>query len=126
RVRLHQKSAEVRNITGNYFCLLLPPSRAAMVAATPATIDTDYSSAKRSREYSGEGYRWYDLARTHKWAEVAATYEIGGINYGDHSPEKVTRTIEPYHYLRPIPQGQIERLELSPDELRAYQNSGYN
>lgn len=99
---------------------------AAMVAATPATIDIDYILAERSREYFGEGYRWYDLIRTQKWAEVAATYEIGGINYGDHTPEKVTRTIEPYHYLRPIPQGQIERLELSPDELRAYQNPGYN
>lgn len=99
---------------------------AAMVAATPATIDIDYILAERSREYFGEGYRWYDLIRTQKWAEVAATYEIGGINYGDHSPEKVTRTIEPYHYLRPIPQGQIERLELSPDELRAYQNPDYN
>src|SRR5690606_40596456 len=34
---------------------------AAMVAATPATIDIDYILAERSREYFGEGYRWYDL-----------------------------------------------------------------
>jgi hypothetical protein len=99
---------------------------AAMVAATPATIDIDYILAERSREYFGEGYRWYDLIRTQKWAEIASTYEIGGINYGDHTPERVNRTIEPYHYLRPIPQGQIERLELNPEELQAYQNPGYN
>jgi len=99
---------------------------AAMVAATPATIDIDYILEERSREYYGEGYRWYDLVRTQKWAEIASTYEIGGINYGEHTPERVNRTIEPYHYLRPIPQGQIERLELEPGELAAYQNPGYN
>ena len=31
---------------------------AAMIAATPATIDLDYILAERSREYYGEGYRW--------------------------------------------------------------------
>ena len=32
---------------------------AAMTAATPATITIDYILAERSREYYGEGYRWY-------------------------------------------------------------------
>src|SRR5690606_16453018 len=31
----------------------------AMVAATPAQITIDYILAERSREYYGEGYRWY-------------------------------------------------------------------
>ena len=98
---------------------------AAMVAATPAVIDIDYILAERSREYFGEGYRWYDLIRTQKWTELAGTYEICGPNFGDHTPQLVTRSIQPYHYLRPIPQFQIDALEMSPDEKIAYQNPGY-
>ena len=49
---------------------------AAMVAATPATIDINYILAESSREYYGEGFRWFDLVRTQKWAEIAGTYKI--------------------------------------------------
>src|SRR5690606_1561169 len=99
---------------------------AAMIAATPAEIDINYILAERSREYFGEGYRWYDLVRTQKWEELASTYEIAGSAKGDHTPQTFTRTIEPHHYLRPIPQGQIELMEMSPEEKAAYQNPGYN
>ncbi|MDR2474688.1 MAG: RagB/SusD family nutrient uptake outer membrane protein [Bacteroidales bacterium] len=99
---------------------------AAMVAATPATIDINYILAERSREYFGEGYRWLDLVRTQKWAEIAKTYTICGTAVGDHTPVSVTRTIEAYHYLRPIPQAQIEGMTMSADEKKAYQNPGYN
>src|SRR5690554_3498265 len=75
---------------------------AAMVAATPATITINYILAERSREYFGEGYRWFDLVRTQKWNELAGSYEICGSNFGDHTPQTVTRNIQPYHYLRPI------------------------
>ena len=98
---------------------------AAMVAATPATIDINYILAERSREYYGEGYRWYDLVRTQKWNELASTYRIGGTNYGDHTPLTVTRTIQPFHYLRPIPQVQLDRLDVSAEVKAAYQNPGY-
>ncbi|MBX0290283.1 RagB/SusD family nutrient uptake outer membrane protein [Hymenobacter sp. HSC-4F20] len=98
---------------------------AAMVAATPATIDINYILAERSREYYGEGYRWYDLVRTQKWNELASTYRIGGNNYGDHTPTTVTRTIQPYHYLRPIPQVQLDRMDVSAEVKAAYQNPGY-
>ena len=96
---------------------------AAMTAATPAAIDINYILAERSREYYGEGYRWFDLARTQKWAELASTYSIGGVNYGNHTPVTVTRDIQPYLYLRPIPQGQIDAMI---GNKAAYQNPVYN
>jgi hypothetical protein len=98
---------------------------AAMIAATPATITVDYILAERSREFYGEGYRWFDLVRTQKWAAIAATYEICGTAYGDHTPVTYTRTIEARHYLRPIPQGQIDGMEMTAEEKAAYQNPGY-
>ncbi len=98
---------------------------AAMIAATPATITVDYILAERSREFFGEGYRWFDLVRTQRWAALAGTYEICGTAYGDHTPLTINRTIEARHYLRPIPQGQIDGMELTADEKAAYQNPGY-
>ncbi|GAB3540460.1 hypothetical protein GCM10027443_38400 [Pontibacter brevis] len=96
---------------------------AELVAATPEVIDIDYILAERSREYYGEGYRWFDLTRTQRWEDLASTYEIAGNTYGDHTPQTVTRNIQPYHYLRPIPQGQIDAMEGNTD---LYQNPGYN
>ncbi len=98
---------------------------AAMVAATPATIDINYILAERSREYFGEGYRWYDLVRTQKWNELASTYQIAGTAYGDHTAVTVTRTIQPHHYLRPIPQSQLDRMDVPASVKAAYQNPGY-
>ncbi|RYZ62403.1 MAG: RagB/SusD family nutrient uptake outer membrane protein [Chitinophagaceae bacterium] len=98
---------------------------AAMMAATPATIDINYILAERSREYFGEGHRWFDLVRTQKWNELAGTYEIGGANYGDHTPQTFTRTIQPFHYLRPIPRQQIDAMDMTADEKAVYQNPNY-
>lgn len=98
---------------------------AAMVAATPAVVDINYILAESSREYFGEGYRWFDLIRTQKWNELAGTYEICGDQFGNHTPATITRNIQPYHYLRPIPQGQIDAMEMSAAEKFAYQNPGY-
>lgn len=98
---------------------------AAMVAATPAIIDVNYILAERSREYFGEGYRWFDLVRTQKWNELAGSYVICGSAYGDHTPVTFTRTILPTHYLRPIPRSQIDGMEASDAEKLAYQNPGY-
>jgi hypothetical protein len=98
---------------------------AAMVAATPATIDLNYLLAERSREYFGEGLRWFDLVRTQTWHEIARTYEIASATYGDHTPQTFTRNIQPFHYLRPIPRGQLDRLDMTADQKLAYQNPNY-
>jgi hypothetical protein len=98
---------------------------ALMVAATPAVISIEYILEERSREFYGEGYRWFDLVRTQKWAEIAGSYEICSSTYGDHTPATITRTIEAYHYLRPIPQGQIDALEMTEQERYNYQNPVY-
>ena len=97
----------------------------AMMNATPATIDINYVLAERSREYFGEGVRWYDLVRTQTWATIAHQYTICGTSIGDHTPVKVTRLIDNHHYLRPIPSTQLDGLEMSADEKAAYQNPGY-
>ena len=97
---------------------------AEMTAATPATIDINYILAERSREFYGEGYRWFDLVRTQKWNEYADSYVICG-GKGDHNPQTYSRTIEAFHYLRPIPQGQLDGMEMTEEEKDAYQNPGY-
>ncbi len=105
---------------------------AEMVAATPATITIDYILDERMREFFGEGLRWFDLVRTQTWVEKAGTYEICNFKDGKIVPQvnggllKVNRTIEPYHYLRPIPQGQLDGMEGTEEELEAYKNPGYN
>jgi hypothetical protein len=97
---------------------------AEMVAATPKDITIDYILDERFREFYGEGLRWWDLVRTQKWEEKASTYTIGGNDYGS-AVEKHTREIKKSYYLRPIPQGQIDALQMNADKKAAYQNPGY-
>ncbi len=104
---------------------LVEDNSAAMTAATPATITIDYILAERSREYYGEGKRWLDLVRTQQWANLASSYQIAGVNYGDHNAQTVTRNIQDYLYLRPIPLGQLNNMQMSAADIAAYQNPGY-
>ncbi|UII23316.1 RagB/SusD family nutrient uptake outer membrane protein [Fulvivirga ligni] len=96
---------------------------AEMTNATPVTIDINYILDERSREYFGEGYRWYDLARTQKWEEYAGTYQISP--KAGQDPVTVEREIEPYLYLRPVPVGQLDRMDGDEAYKTNYQNPGY-
>ena len=98
---------------------------AAMVEATPATITIDYILDEHSGEFWGEGYRWYDLVRTQTWAEKAGTYRIAGTDYVDKDLATYTRNIPVGYYLRPIPQGQLDGMEMTDAEKEAYQNPAY-
>ena len=98
---------------------------AEMVAATPETITIDFILDERSREFWGEGYRWFDLVRTQKWGERAGTYRIAGAGYTDKDLQTVTRNIPAGYYIRPIPQGQLDGMEMDPAEKEAYQNPAY-
>ncbi len=98
---------------------------AEMVAATPATITIDFILDERSREFWGEGYRWFDLVRTQKWAERAGTYRIAGSNPTDKDLQTVKRDIPAGYYIRPIPQGQLDGMEMTDEEKKAYQNPAY-
>ncbi len=98
---------------------------AEMVAATPATITIDFILDERSREFWGEGYRWFDLVRTQTWAERAGTYHIAGSGYTDKDLQEFKRTIPEGYYLRPIPQGQLDGMEMDDAEKTAYQNPAY-
>lgn len=94
-----------------------------LTEATPESITIDFLLDERLREYFGEGYRWFDLVRTQKWTEKASVYHISTGN--ERNPQEFTREIKPMHYLRPIPQSQIDGLEMTDAEKAAYQNPGY-
>ena len=98
---------------------------AAMIAATPANITIDYILDERSREFWGEGYRWFDLVRTQKWAERSTVYHIAGNGRTDKDLQEVKRDIPKGYYLRPIPQGQIDAMEMDDDAKKNYQNPAY-
>jgi len=98
---------------------------AEMLAATPATITIDFILDERSREFWGEGYRWFDLVRTQKWAERASVYHIAGSGYTDKDLQEVRRDIPAGYYIRPIPQGQLDGMEMTDEEKANYQNPAY-
>jgi len=57
--------------------------------------------------------------------EYAGTYYIC-----ENSPQQTVATehkrdIKPHHYLRPIPQSQLDRMIGTDEEKKAFQNPGY-
>ena len=100
---------------------------AELVAAIPAVIDIDWLLDEYSREFFAEYRRWYDLVRTQTWIERASTYLMGeDYNKGDTMEKEWKRDIQKKHYIRPIPVGQLNGLDMSEEEMAAYQNPGYD
>lgn len=85
------------------------PGQEAASQITPADVNLDFLLDERARELVGEGWRWWDLARTGTLVDRVRTYNPQG-----------APNIQDYHIVRPIPQNQIDRT------LGGYpQNPGY-
>lgn len=67
--------------------------------ATPANISIDLILDERGRELLGEYDRWFDLKRTGKLIERVLKYNPWAAK---------SKTIKETHYLRPIPQSEID------------------
>ncbi len=81
----------------------------------------DYLLDERSRELAGEQMRWMDLARTGKLVERVKAYNNTPATTGAAIPNP-----QPFHVLRPIPQGQIDAsIDPSQDNGKYPQNPGY-
>ena len=99
---------------------------AELVAAIPEKIDIDWLLDEYSREFFAEYRRWYDLVRTQTWIERCSTYLMGeDYNKGDTMEKVWKRDIQKKHYIRPIPVGQLNGLDMEEAEIEAYQNPGY-
>ena len=97
---------------------------AEMIAATPKEITIDFLLDEMMREYFGEGRRWFDLTRTQQWLERSLTYTISELKTS-HNATTGTRMIKKENYLTPVPQSQIDAMQMSPEEKEAYQTPGY-
>lgn len=101
-----------------------PGAEAIMTANTLTDLQNegiDYILDERTRELVGEQMRWFDLVRTNKLIERVNRYN----NYPAR-PGAIIPDPQPFHTLRPIPQGQIDAA-VDPDaENGQYsQNPGY-
>jgi hypothetical protein len=97
---------------------------AAMTANTLTDLTNtgiDYILDERTRELAGEQMRWMDLVRTGKLVERVKLYNNTAATTGATVPNP-----QPFHVLRPIPQGQIDASrDLTQDNEKYPQNPGY-
>jgi hypothetical protein len=85
------------------------PGQENEMLITAGDVDIDFILDERTRELAGEQKRWFDLKRTKTLQRRAER----------HNPDVVS--VQEHHYLRPIPQSQIDLTD------NAYpQNPGYN
>jgi starch-binding outer membrane protein, SusD/RagB family len=92
-----------------------PTQNAAAAAAmdiTPGQVTLDFILDERTREFYGEGIRWWDLVRTQSLAERIANW----------NPVQAGAHFQSYMSLRPIPQNEIDAVTQGPPFP---QNPGY-
>jgi hypothetical protein len=92
-----------------------PTQNAAAATAmdiTPNQVTLDFILDERTREFYGEGIRWWDLVRTQTLQERIANW----------NPVQAGAHFQSYMSLRPIPQNEIDAVTQGP----AFpQNPGY-
>ena len=85
---------------------------AAAMDITQSQVTLDFILDERTREFYGEGIRWFDLVRTQSLQERITNW----------NPVQAGAHFQSYMSLRPIPQNQIDAVTSGP----AYpQNPGY-
>ena len=88
------------------------PGQKANYNITPGQVTLDFIMEERERELAGEFNRWYDLVRP------GADYYVNRVKkYNPHALSIAAR-----HFLRPIPQAQIDGVVEGP---KYPQNPGY-
>lgn len=113
----NQKAAELINVVRQRAGFKKTNSTAQNAAAAAALtvsasdITIDFILDERSRELFGEWQRWHDLVRTKSLVRRVRAWNPEAGPY-----------IQDYHVLRPIPQGQIDRVVEGP---KFPQNPGY-
>jgi hypothetical protein len=105
-----------RNDSAAYYVNLLRtraalPGRTAAMQVTASQMNLDFILDERARELAGEQVRWLDLKRTGKLVDRVRAY----------NPDAAAN-IQPFHTLRPIPQGDIDAVTNKAD---FQQNPGY-
>lgn len=102
------------------------PAHVPAMQISAGDVTIDFILDERARELCGEQMRWFDLVRTGKLIDrVKNSYTLsfnGGAPTAGQSPQNP----QPKHYLRPIPQSQID-LSVDPTspDGKYPQNPGY-
>jgi starch-binding outer membrane protein, SusD/RagB family len=73
-------------------------ANAAAMDIAPGQVTIDFILDERTREFYGEGIRWWDLVRTQSLPERLAAW----------NPVQAGANFQPYMVLRPIPQSEID------------------
>jgi hypothetical protein len=85
---------------------------AAAMDITPSQVTLDFILDERTREFYGEGIRWWDLVRTGSLLERVQAW----------NPVEAGTHLQSYMVLRPIPQSEIDAVSSGP---KFPQNLGY-